>query len=620
MLRRFLIPALVASMLAGARPAAAQNPVLASVAAPLTVPSFQDEARIHEISKIIKDRKDKAPRALFVELGQMANFSAFKALQRALDDVKSQWTKQAIYSAMGQLRKNTELAPKVMARVKRDALSRQSTESRAATAAMAAFGPGAHEALFEVARLSGDRSTRALALKGILAKVSADPSDAHLALVLGALVVPQTTSRQGALDLLRRFRTEDAFKRLTKYVGNKKNPTRSKKLVIAAVGGYKLDESDVIDTGADMVLSKAANQKDPILQYYALTSMARRGGTANLRLVEKLAKAKDDTVRRAALLVGIRSGAKKSDPLTLAVAKDPIARQASAITLGETLSDEALDALHGLVTDEDHIVRAEAIRQLAERRDLRSVLILIARLEEEKGRLRADIRDALSSLTGRDYGLNAKIWAKFWKAEKDTFQIPTGEQVAKAQAAKAEKKKDNGASSVAFYGIDIVSNRFALIIDTSGSMSAKAYTGPTRIEVAKKQLGKTLDRLRDGVLFNVIPFATAARPMEERLIELGVDTRDESKKFASALRASGGTNIHDALELAFEDVRVDTIYLLSDGAPSAGPITDPTELRDEIARWNSVRGVTIHCIAVGQDHPLLRGLATDSSGKYVRVD
>ena len=72
--------------------------------------------------------------------------------------------------------------------------------------------------------------------------------------------------------------------------------------------------------------------------------------------------------------------------------------------------------------------------------------------------------------------------------------------------------------------------------------------------------------------------------------------------------------------LAFEDERVDTIYLLSDGAPSTGPIVQADELRDEVARWNSVRGVVIHCIAVGQDHRLLKGLAEDSGGKYVRVN
>ena len=104
------------------------------------------------------------------------------------------------------------------------------------------------------------------------------------------------------------------------------------------------------------------------------------------------------------------------------------------------------------------------------------------------------------------------------------------------------------------------------------------------------------------------------------MIELEGKSRAEALEFAGAVRPWGGTNIHDALELAFEDERVDTIYLLSDGAPSTGPIVQADELRDEVARWNSVRGVVIHCIAVGQDHRLLKGLAEDSGGKYVRVN
>ena len=242
---------------------------------------------------------------------------------------------------------------------------------------------------------------------------------------------------------------------------------------------------------------------------------------------------------------------------------------------------------------------------------------IIDRLEE--GRTRGDLRSALESLTGRDYGLNARVWAKFWAAERDGYVPPTPEERAAAAAARAEREAKNG-SRVAFYGIDIVSTRFALVIDTSGSMGTEAYTGQTRLAVAKKQLGLTLERLRDGVLFNVVPFSGGVEEMESRMIELDEESRAEAIEFADALRPGGGTNIHDALELAFEDERVDTIYLLSDGAPSTGPIVQPQELRDEVARWNSVRGVVIHCIAVGQDHQLLRGLAEDSGGKYVRVN
>ena len=69
-------------------------------------------------------------------------------------------------------------------------------------------------------------------------------------------------------------------------------------------------------------------------------------------------------------------------------------------------------------------------------------------------------------------------------------------------------------------------------------------------------------------------------------------------------RAAGGTNVYDALAAAFDDDRIDTIYLLTDGDPSAGEIVDAGTLREEVARWNSIRGIRIHCIAVGKDSPL----------------
>ena len=185
-------------------------------------------------------------------------------------------------------------------------------------------------------------------------------------------------------------------------------------------------------------------------------------------------------------------------------------------------------------------------------------------------------------------------------------------------AARAEREAKNG-SRVAFYGIDIVSTRFALVIDTSGSMGTEAYTGQTRLAVAKKQLGLTLERLRDGVLFNVVPFSGGVEEMESRMIELDEESRAEAIEFADALRPGGGRT--STTRWSWRSRTSGWTRSTSLGRrPSTGPIVQPEELRDEVARWNSVRGVVIHCIAVGQDHQLLRGLAADSGGKYVRVN
>jgi hypothetical protein len=86
------------------------------------------------------------------------------------------------------------------------------------------------------------------------------------------------------------------------------------------------------------------------------------------------------------------------------------------------------------------------------------------------------------------------------------------------------------------------------------------------------------------------------------------------------LDTSTGTNVFDSLEFALKDRRADTIYLLSDGEPSAGRITDIEGISKEIKAQNRVRGVTIHCIAFGADSELLKRLAKENGGEFRFVD
>ena len=78
----------------------------------------------------------------------------------------------------------------------------------------------------------------------------------------------------------------------------------------------------------------------------------------------------------------------------------------------------------------------------------------------------------------------------------------------------------------------------------------------------------------------------------------------------------GSTNIFDTLERAFADQDVDTIYLLTDGDPSAGRIKDVEGIAEEVRRWNRTRQIVIHCIGIGTDSPLLKRLAAENGGSY----
>ena len=67
----------------------------------------------------------------------------------------------------------------------------------------------------------------------------------------------------------------------------------------------------------------------------------------------------------------------------------------------------------------------------------------------------------------------------------------------------------------------------------------------------------------------------------------------------------------------FTDPDVDTIYLLSDGAPSAGKHTAPGEILREIRRKNRSRQIAINTISLGRSD-LMKKLAEQNGGVYVQ--
>jgi len=87
-------------------------------------------------------------------------------------------------------------------------------------------------------------------------------------------------------------------------------------------------------------------------------------------------------------------------------------------------------------------------------------------------------------------------------------------------------------------------------------------------------------------------------------------------KFVRSQKPRGGTNLHGALVEAMGDKRADTVFVLSDGAPSAGAITDPTALVDDILRRNRTRKIVFHCISIGTKIPLLERLVRETGGQY----
>ncbi|HEX5053747.1 MAG TPA: VWA domain-containing protein [Planctomycetota bacterium] len=258
-------------------------------------------------------------------------------------------------------------------------------------------------------------------------------------------------------------------------------------------------------------------------------------------------------------------------------------------------------------------LRSVAIRYLTRFRDTSSIPLLIARFEREDGRLASELDQALFVHTGTRCW-RRKEWEAWWAKNSVGFVLPHAETVRTTVSA-------GGGRTISYYDIPLVSTRVAFLVDTSGSMLAPMGTDKkrSRLDVAKEQLTSVLGDMPNDHRCNVIPYSGDVKPIWDQLRRLSEDNKKEILSKVNKLAAAGGTNIFDAIEFALADADVDTIYLLTDGQPTAGRLKATEDILDEVRRQNRSRQVVIHCIAVGLDSDLLKRLAADSGGAYKSV-
>jgi uncharacterized protein YegL len=151
------------------------------------------------------------------------------------------------------------------------------------------------------------------------------------------------------------------------------------------------------------------------------------------------------------------------------------------------------------------------------------------------------------------------------------------------------------------------------VLDTSGSMNDEG-----KIEKAREALLFGIKSLHAEDRFNVISFAG-----EEHLMESGMITADErgrarGEEFVKRLKASGGTNINDALHTALKQFdgsdRPKMLVFMTDGLPTVGE-TNPARIISNVSA-ERMKGVRLFTFGVGYDvnTALLDKLASDNGG------
>lgn len=301
----------------------------------------------------------------------------------------------------------------------------------------------------------------------------------------------------------------------------------------------------------------------------------------------------------------------RDECLTLAQSKDDQVRTAGLTMLRELQDPRGVKEAIGAMESKYWPLRSAAYQYLAVVRDVAAIDPLIRRSEKESGRLEIEANQALFVHAGRRF-FSRQEWERWWSQNKQGFTLPHLDSV-----KSAGQGKSGGTAS--YFGIPLVSKRSAFVIDVSGSMSAKIGTDQkrTRLDEAKSQLKRAIESYPPDFSCNVIVFHTTIHPVWDRMKPASKENKAELGGRVDRLTPTGGTNIHDALEAAFRDPELDTIYLLTDGAPGVGAITNVEELADEVRRWNRTRQVVIHGISIGENSRLLQRLAKESGGTYV---
>jgi Mg-chelatase subunit ChlD len=227
---------------------------------------------------------------------------------------------------------------------------------------------------------------------------------------------------------------------------------------------------------------------------------------------------------------------------------------------------------------------------------------------------------ALRALSGKDIDVDADLWRAWWTAACEGWTPPEGD----VDAARASV--DPHATRATYHGLPVQSDALVFVIDASGSMNTPVSGKPgaattTRWDAAGAELERTLRALPDGTRVNVLTFQgeviaafEAPQPLDERV------RRTLSQILGrTSPRESGDLVL--ALESALAQPGADTVYLLTDGEPSAGRAVSPGRVQAAVRQANRCRAIAVHTIGFGagkmSQRALLSGLARDSGGVCV---
>ncbi|MBK8097543.1 MAG: HEAT repeat domain-containing protein [Planctomycetes bacterium] len=512
-------------------------------------------------------------------------------------------------------------------------------------------------------RLVKEGRTDEAALTGLDAKMAAlakwNSMAAARMLFEAASVEPRPTGAQSSTDLIDFYRELQPWRvqsLAARHLRSLSCPPLMPWLIgMLSAKGIRAAEKNQDQRNAAAVLRILAGH--PSIEARLELLKACRAMPTELRVQAVSAMAQDATLETAPTLVELLRDAEPNVRIAAANALGTAMQPHVDETLGKKPAGELLAtrdlviAKLGelLVRDQIWQVRSAAAFSLAVMRCKPVVPTLIAGLEAELARKKdpwaMDVRlhRLLEGLTGLTVVQGSITpWKDFWQKEGASFAVAPKTEPGK-EAPKASKYEK-------FFNLEIESDRVLFVLDFSGSMAepvqllgkttgAQPGKPTTKAEIVVAELKKLVLSLPDGALINLVVFSDEVRTWREEggkpaLIKLTDDTRDDLLgNFLDSLRPNGPTNLYGALDKALDfggrglhdkyyAAGFDTLYVITDGAPTVGEVTDKEEIRRRVRAANQLRKIAIHCVTFGDknDTDFLKPLAEENGGRHIHIE
>lgn len=366
-----------------------------------------------------------------------------------------------------------------------------------------------------------------------------------------------------------------------------------------ALGLFKSDEAvKEVEKKAKKVSS--SDQR----QLFLLEAFTRMKNPAILKLLMKHAKSKDLKVQLLAL-----EG--------LGNLREP--------------DEKVLKVLYPLVGPKTPFsIRVTAIHSLAMIPAAENIPVLITAMKTA-GLTREAAARGLILLTNVNFGLDRKKWDEWWQANGKQFKLDEDEvrkkHIRDISVDPKEKESD-------FYGIPIYSKRILFVIDKSGSMAMGQ--SPRRIDGVKTELMRLIHDFSEDIHFNMMFFSHNISYWKGKsLWPADKKIKINAAGYVKIVKPEGATFTDEAMKAAFrfivEKEQVETVFLLTDGAPFNRDYLPMEPIRQEIAglnRFVKARIHTIGCFTGAAEQPnrgeptradltnFLKGIAKDNDGMF----